>query len=155
MKNFCSSPREHATKSINFEIKEMLPLTKKYLKFLKHFTKDKNNRKGRDHFIGKYRSAAHNLRFNVLKSCCFHNGSSYDYHLIIKELAKQFECTVSYKIGFPDTARFMASSLSNLLIISQWEFRKLYAKILIVFKKSDSGTNISFLIMISINLFCC
>ena len=55
MKFFCSSPREHATKLINFEKKKMLPLTKKYLKFLKHFTKDKNNRKARYHFIGKYR----------------------------------------------------------------------------------------------------
>ena len=80
----------------------------------------------------------------------FHNGSNYDYHCIIKELAneseEQFEClgentenyktfsvpiknevpkidkdcnesavTISYKIKFIDSARFMASSLSNLV----------------------------------------
>ena len=80
----------------------------------------------------------------------FHNGSNYDYHLIIKELANEFEgqseclwentekyktfsvpigkkvtnidkdgnesvVTISYKIKFIDSARFMASSLSNLV----------------------------------------
>ena len=79
-----------------------------------------------------------------------HNGSSYDYHFIIKELANevegQFEClgentenykafsvplekeltnidkdgnervvTISCKIKLIDSARFMASSLSNLV----------------------------------------
>ena len=79
----------------------------------------------------------------------FHKGSIYDYHFIIKELAKefegQFEClrkntekyksfsvliekevtendkdgnkivvTISYKIKLTDSARFMATSLSNL-----------------------------------------
>ena len=80
----------------------------------------------------------------------FHNGSNYDYHFIIKELAKlfeeEYEClrentekykpfsvqiekevtkidkdrkesvvTISHKIKFIDSARFMASSLSNLV----------------------------------------
>ena len=75
-----------------------------------------------------------------------HNGSSYDYHFIIKELAeefkKQFTCfgentekyitftipiekevtrldkiikNMSYTLQFIDSAKFMASSLSNLV----------------------------------------
>ena len=48
------------------------------------------------HYIGKYRVAAHNicnLKFIVLKEIpsVFHNGSNYDYHFIIKELANEFE----------------------------------------------------------------
>ena len=126
-------------------------------KFLKKFAKDKNYQKVRDHchFTGKYRDAAHsicNLTFNVPNEIpiVFHNGSNYDYHFIIKELANKFEeqleclgenneksktfsfptkkevpkidkdgnksvVTISYKIKFIDRARFMASSLSNLV----------------------------------------
>ena len=75
----------------------------------------------------------------------FHNGSTYDYHFIIKELGKksegQFEClkentekyitfsvpikkefdngkTVTYKLKFIDSFRFMSTLLyQNLLII--------------------------------------
>ena len=73
----------------------------------------------------------------------FHNGSIYDYHFIIKELVKEFECNfeclgentekyitfsvpikkkienkdleIIYKIKFIDSYRFMASSLSKLV----------------------------------------
>ena len=68
----------------------------------------------------------------------FHNGSTYDYHFIIKELAEEFggetekcitfsvptkkETTkkdkitkISYKIKFIDSCRFMSTSLSNLV----------------------------------------
>ena len=45
------------------------------------------------HYTGKYRGAAHdicNLRYTVSKKTpvIFHNGSIYDYYLIIKELAE-------------------------------------------------------------------
>ena len=89
-----------------------------------------------------------NLTFNVSNEfpVVFHNGSNYDYHLIIKELANKFEwrfqclgenteeyiffpfsapiekevtkidkdlnesvVTISYKIKFFDSARFMAT----------------------------------------------
>ena len=67
---------------------------------------DKNNKKHykvRDHchYTGKYRGAAHNvcnLRYKIPKEIpeVFHNGSTYDYHFIIKELVKElvgnFEC---------------------------------------------------------------
>ena len=53
------------------------------------------------HYTGKFRGAAHNicnLRYKVPKKVpvVFHNGSTYDYHFIIKQLAEdfkgQFEC---------------------------------------------------------------
>ena len=91
-------------------------------------------------------NAAHdicNLRYKIPKEIpvVFHNGSTYDYHFIIKELAEefegQFEClgektekyiiftvpvekqldngkTSTYKIKFTDIFRFMPSSLSDL-----------------------------------------
>ena len=47
------------------------------------------------HFTRKYRGAAHsicNLRYKVVKEIplVFHNGSAYDYHFIIKYLARKF-----------------------------------------------------------------
>ena len=48
------------------------------------------------HYTGKYRGAADdisNLRYKIPKEIpvVFHNGSTYDYHFIIKELAEEFE----------------------------------------------------------------
>ena len=87
----------------------MIPLTKKKEKNYnnkkvcyickKEFDKsDKKHYKVRDHchYTGKYRGAAHNicnLRYKIPKEIpiVFHNGSTYDYHFIIKELVKEFE----------------------------------------------------------------
>ena len=114
MKNFCKDLREHATKIINYEKKKMTPLTTKekihyneqeicYI-CKKEFDKsDIKSYKVRDHchYTGKYRGAAHNicnLRYKIPKEfpVVFHNGSTYDYHFIIKELVKKcegnFEC---------------------------------------------------------------
>ena len=108
MKNFCRDLREHATKIINYEKKEMIPLTKKEEKkhnkqkvCKKRFSNDDNNKKYHKvkdhcHYTGKYRGAAHyicNLRYKIPKEIpiVFHNGSTYDYHFIIKELAEKFE----------------------------------------------------------------
>ena len=48
------------------------------------------------HYTGKYRGAAHsiyNLKFYAPNEILvvLHNGSNYDYHFIIKELANEFE----------------------------------------------------------------
>ena len=60
--------------------------------------KDKKYCKVRDHFhyTGEYRGTAHstcNLKYSVPKRIpiVFHNGSKYDYHFIIKELAEEFK----------------------------------------------------------------
>ena len=56
--------------------------------------KDKKYCKVRDHC--HYRGAAHsicNLKYSVPKKVPidFHNGSNYDFHFIIKELAEEFK----------------------------------------------------------------
>ena len=81
MKNFCLDLKEHATKLINYEKKEMVPLRKKEEKMhnkqkfcficKKRFSTDDNN-KVRDHchYTGKYIGAANdicNLRYKTLK----------------------------------------------------------------------------------------
>ena len=57
----------------------------------------KKHRKVRDHdhYTGKYLGTAHsigNLRYSTQKDIpvFFHNGSNYDFNLIIIELAKEF-----------------------------------------------------------------
>ena len=112
MKKFCLNLREHITKIINFEKKEIISLTEEEDKVhntkqkvchicKKGFSTDDSNKeyfKVRDHchYTGKYRGAAHiicNLRYKTPKEIplVFHNGSTYDYHFIIKELPEEFE----------------------------------------------------------------
>ena len=67
----------------------------------KEFNTDDNDKKYHKlkdhcHYTGKYRVSAHdicNLRYKTPKEIpvVFHNGSTYDYHFIIKELAEEFE----------------------------------------------------------------
>ena len=91
--------------------KEMIPLTNEEKKIhheqkvcyicKKEFSTDddeKNTNKVRDHchYTGKYRGAAPNICNLGCKTpnnfpAVFHNGSTYDYHFIIKELAEEFE----------------------------------------------------------------
>ena len=161
MKKFSKDLRTHATKIINYEKKKIIPLTTEekiyhneqeicYICKKEFDTNDKKNYKVRDHcyYTGKYRGAAHNicnLRYKIPKEIpvVFHNGSTYDYHLIIKELVKEFdgnfECLgentekyislsapikknienknieITYKIKFIDSYRFMAMPLSKLV----------------------------------------
>ena len=49
-----------------------------------------------DHYTGKFRGAAHsicNLRYSTQKHIpvFFHNGTNYDFNLVIPELAKEFK----------------------------------------------------------------
>ena len=67
-------------------------------KFVNKYLKDKKYCKFRDHchHTGEQRRAAHsicNLKYSVPKEIpiAFHNGSNYDYHLIIKKLAEEFK----------------------------------------------------------------
>ena len=170
MKKFCKDLKEHATRIINYEKKKIIPLTKEgkinyndqkvcYICKKEFDTIDttkssslehKKNYKVRDHchYTGKYRGAAHNicnLRYKVPNEIpvVFHNGSTYNYHFIIKELVKEFEgnfdclgentekyitfsvplkkkienknLEITYQIKFTDSFRLMSSSLSKLV----------------------------------------
>ena len=157
MKRFCKDLKDHVTKIIDFKKKTMIPLTKEeednYSKENICYICKKgfnNDMKVRDycHFTGKYRGAAHNtcnLRYKIPKNIpvIFHNGSTYDYHFIIKKLAYEFdgnfECLgentekyitfsvpikkridnknidITYKIKCIDSFRFMTTSLSKLV----------------------------------------
>ena len=109
MKKICKGLKEHATRKINYVKKKIIPLTTEekisyndqqicYICKKEFHKSDKKHHKVRDHchYTGKYRGAAHNicnLRYKVPKEIPvgFHNSSTYDYHLIIKELVKEFE----------------------------------------------------------------
>ena len=103
MKRFCKDLKEHAIKTINCENKVMAPLTKeeedyKNQKVCCICKKEFIDEKVRDHchYTGKYRGAKHstcNLRYKMPKNIpvIFHNGSTCDYHFIIRELVKEFE----------------------------------------------------------------
>ena len=160
MKRFCDDLKEHVTRITNYEMKPMDPLTEEEKESYKNqelrhiwekeFRADNNKetRKVRDHchYRGKYRGAAHskcNLNYRIVKEIpvMFHNGSVYDYHFIIKYLARELkgnsEClgentkkyisfTVPFKkvindkeikckIRISDSCRFVQDSLSNLV----------------------------------------
>ena len=138
---------------IPLTIKEKIHYSEQEICYIckKEFDKnDKKHYKVRDHchYTGKYRGAAHNkcnLRYKIPKEIfiVFHNGSTYDYHFIIKELVKEFDgnfdclgentekyiafsvllkkkienknIEITYKIKFIDSYRFMSSSLSKLI----------------------------------------
>ena len=63
----------------------------------KEFSIDNNDKVGDHcHFTGKYRGAApnaFNLKYKAPKEIplVFQNGSTYDYHFIIKEQAEEFK----------------------------------------------------------------
>ena len=114
IETFCKNAKELAMGISNYREQEMRPLTDKEIKFYKRqkvchickkgfcYNKNKGSefevfQKVRDHchFTGKFRGAAHNtcnLRYKVPKNIpiVFDNGSIYDYHFIVKQLAEEF-----------------------------------------------------------------
>ena len=105
MKRFCKDLKDHATKIIDFKKKTMTLVTKEEKDNINkenicYICKNdfNNDTKVRVHchFTGKYRGAAHNacnLRYKIPKNIpvIFHNGSTYDYHFIKRELVSEFE----------------------------------------------------------------
>ena len=105
MKNLSRFKRTCKKKIINYEKKEMIPLAKeendwhnmqKVCRICKKvFSNDDNNKKYHKvkdhcHYTGKYRGDAHdicNLRYKIPNEIpvVFHNGSTYEYHFIVKE----------------------------------------------------------------------
>ena len=90
---------------LTVEEKELYEMQKVCYIFKKIFSTDKNDKnlfklyhKEGDHcrYTGKFKGAAHsicNLRYKTPKEIpvVFHNGSTYDYHFIINQLAKEFD----------------------------------------------------------------
>ena len=115
IKIFFKDLRDQAMKIINHEKKKEIILTNEEKESYenqknchicgKEFCTDKNNKKefklkqkvrDHDHYTGKYRGAAHsicNLRCKIPREIPvgFNNGSTYDYHFIIKQLVKEFK----------------------------------------------------------------
>ena len=156
---FCKELREIGKSSFDTEMKPMKKSNKKqqsdydkgkyYHICKKGFNKHKNFIKVRDHdhYTGNYRGAAHslcNLRYSTQVDIpvIFHNGSNYDFNLIITGLAKEFRSEmrciplntdkymsfliplkkqitddkfVTCNLKFIDSNRFMDDSLSNLV----------------------------------------
>ena len=166
IEKLCKDVKELAIAISSCREQEMILLTDKEINFCErqkvcHICKNKFctnennknefklNKKVRDHcqYAGKFRGAALNicnLRYKIAKEIrlVFHNGSTYDYHFIIKRLAEefqgQFEClgentekyitfsvpikkehdngiTSTYKLKLIDSYTFMQSKLSDLI----------------------------------------
>ena len=113
---FCKEIRAIAYEKFSFCKRQMIELTieeqKKYedAKFChickKVFGDKKKHRKVRDHdhYTGKHRGAAYsicNLRYSTQKDVLFHNGSNYDFNLIIAELAKEFKSELRVNTCIP------------------------------------------------------
>ena len=113
IQRFCKELRDKATEIINIPKKPLFPLTSD--EQAKHkrskichicdekFINDKGDKQYNNykkvvehcHYTGKYRGAAHsicNLRYQEQREIpvVLHNGSNYDFHLIIEELAEEF-----------------------------------------------------------------
>ena len=105
--------------------------SKKYITYVKKgFISDDDNKKYhklRDHchYTGKYRGATYsicNLRYKTPKETpvVFHNSSTYDYHFIIKELAKESEGQFE-QLG-ENTEKYITFSVpvkKNLIMVKQ------------------------------------
>ena len=158
IKRFCNDLKELATEIINYKEEEMTPLKDKELLFIKvkkYVTYGKKSfimikiRKVNMLFIIKSKIIAItpgiicNLRYKVPKKIpvVFHNGSKYDHHFIIKQIAEDFKGQferlgentekyitfsvpikeddnskkITYKLKFIDSYRFMQSKLSDLV----------------------------------------
>ena len=160
MKRFCDDLKKNVTRITYYEMKPMDPLTEEEKESYKNqqlcdicekeFCTDNNKemRNVRDHchYTGKYRGAAHskcNLNYKIVNEIpvLSHNGAIYDYHFIIKYLAREFKGNsgflgentekyisfnvpfkkvindkeIKYKIRISDSCRFIQDSLSNLV----------------------------------------
>ena len=86
-------------------------------------------RKVRDHchYTGTYRGAAHskyNLNYEIVKETpvLFHNGSLYDYHFIIKYLAREFEGNFEC-LGFTYTEKYISFTVPFKKVINDKEIK--------------------------------
>ena len=177
MKRFRDDLKEHVTRITSYEMKPMEPLTEEekesyknqelfyicWKEFCTDNNKEMRNVRDHCHYTGKYRGATHskcNLKYKIVKEipALFHNGSVYDYHFIIKYLAREFkgnsECLgentekyisftvtfkkvindkeIKYRTRISDSCRFVQDSLSNLVDnLSQLKIKEIDNDVLI------------------------
>ena len=113
IEKLCKKLKERAMKIINYEEKEMIPLTKEENKSYReqekcHICEEKfciekddknytNRKKVKDHchYTGNFRGAAHNicnLKYNVPKELpIITHNASYDTHFMLNQLAIEFK----------------------------------------------------------------
>ena len=150
MKKFSKDLREHTSKIINSEKRKMIPIiteekiyhNKQKIFYIckKEFNNnDKKQQKLRDHchYTGKYRGVAHNicnLRYKIPKEIpvVFHNGSTYDYHFIIKELVKEFEG------NFECLGKNTEKYITFLIFLDSTKLKIVWKKITTFFKRRVS-----------------
>ena len=189
MESFCKDLREHAMKIMNYEKKEMIPLTDEENELYemqkvcyickKIFSTDKNDKnvfklyhKVRDHchYTRKFRGAAHsicNLRYKTPKEIpvVFHNGSTYDYHFIINQLAKEFdgqlECLgentqkyitflvpIKKEVDNNNTAMYKLKFIDSFRLVDN--FSKIYKKIVKYARKEEKSNQPAILLVLKI-----
>ena len=80
--------------------------------------KNKKKNRGHCHYTEKYRHATHSvctLRFIVSKEIplVFHSRANYNYHFIIKELAKEFEGKFECLVENTEKCNFFSVLIEN------------------------------------------
>ena len=145
--NFEQKPMDLLTddEQIQYDNEKVCFLCEKEFCIDKKSKEYKNYCKVRDHchFTGKYRGAGHsvsNLKYKVPRfvPVVFHNGSTYDNHLIIKQLSKDFDgyfgCTgentekyISFSVTFinkesPNSNKKKKSDAYSLRFIDSFRF---------------------------------
>ena len=73
------------------------------------------------HYTGKYRGVAHskcNLNYKIVKEIpvLFHNWSGYDYHFIIKYLAREFKG--NFECLFENTEKYISFAVPFKKVIN-------------------------------------
>ena len=147
IKKLCKKIKDRAMEIINYEEKEMIPLTDKENKSYEkqkvcQICKSLNYTKKSEIIAITLENLEELLKIPKEIPVVIHNGSTYDYHFIIKQLAEefkdQFEClgenrqkyitfsvpikkelhngkAITHKLKFIDYYRFMQSKLSDLV----------------------------------------
>ena len=142
MESFCKDLRLHIMKIINYKKKERVQPTNEDNEYYdmqkvsqickKEFNTDKNDKnvfklyhkvKDHCHCTWKYKGAARsicNLRYKIPKEIpvVFHNGSTYGYHFIIKQLAKMVNLNAQEKMQ-KNILPFLYQLKKNLVVGKQ------------------------------------
>ena len=148
--------------------------SKKFVIYAKKISTDDNGKKYqkvRDHcyYTGEYRGAAHNIcnaRYKTPKEIpvVFHNGSTYDYHFIIKELAEefegQFECLggnaekyITFSVPIKKELDNGKKPIYKEKFIDSFRFMSIYYQILLIFFLTDFIISNAQVVSLALNIY--